>query len=294
MYRVLFILKSNIKKLMDTDFYTKNALKCSKVTTLNYSTSFSLGVWMLKKRFRPAIYAIYGFVRFADEIVDTFHNQDQKKLLDRFREDTYKAIKTGFSINPVLQSFQWAVNKYNIKHDLIDAFLYSMELDLYKNSYNREEYHTYIYGSAEVVGLMCLRVFYENDNQGYEELVKPARKLGEAFQKVNFLRDMLSDYHERGRVYFPEVDFTQFNKNTKKEIEMEIKEDFNQAYIGIKKLNRPSRLGVFLAYSYYLKLLEKIQTAPPDKLLEKRFRISNFKKSILLIRCYLQHKLNLI
>jgi phytoene/squalene synthetase len=276
------------------EFYTQNALHCSKKTTLNYSTSFSLGVWMLKKRFRPAIYAIYGFVRFADEIVDTFHKQDQRKLLEKFKEDTYQSIKSGFSINPILHSFQWAVNKYQIDHELIDAFLYSMELDLYKNTYNREEYHKYIYGSAEGVGLMCLRVFYENDDNGYRKLVTPARKLGEAFQKVNFLRDMLSDYHERGRVYFPDVDFKNFNQQVKKDIESEIKQDFDEAYLGIKKLNKPSRLGVFLAYSYYLKLLKKIQSAPPDKLLEKRFRISNFKKSMLLIRCYMQHQLNLV
>ncbi len=276
------------------DFYTLNALKCSKTTTLNYSTSFSMGVWMLQKRFRPAIYAIYGFVRFADEIVDTFHNQDQKKLLKQFKEDTYQSIEKQFSTNPILHSFQWAVNKYKIDHELINAFLYSMELDLYKNTYTRDEYHQYIYGSAEVVGLMCLRVFYEGDDESYKKLVHPARKLGEAFQKVNFLRDMLSDYHERGRVYFPEVDFEQFDQKMKQEIEDEIDNDFAEAYKGIKMLNKESRLGVYVAYSYYLKLLKKIRTAPPDKLLEKRFRVPNSTKIFILAKCYLKHKMNTV
>ncbi|MFP4288562.1 MAG: phytoene/squalene synthase family protein [Bacteroidales bacterium] len=276
------------------DFYTLNALKCSKTTTLNYSTSFSMGVWMLQKQFRPAIYAIYGFVRFADEIVDTFHTQDQKELLNQFKNDTYDAIEKQFSTNPILHSFQWAVNKYRIDHELIDAFLYSMELDLYKNTYNREEYHQYIYGSAEVVGLMCLRVFYEGNDQGYQNLVHPARKLGEAFQKVNFLRDMLSDYHERGRVYFPEVDFKNFDQKMKQDIEDEIDNDFAEAYKGIKKLNKESRLGVYVAYSYYLKLLKKIRTAPPDKLLEKRFRVPNSTKIFLLVKCFAKHKINAV
>ena len=274
------------------DFYTRNALECSKRTTLNYSTSFSMGVWMLKKRFRPAIYAIYGFVRFADEIVDTFHDQDKKKLLFRFTEDTYDAIERGFSTNPILHSFQWAVNKYKIERDHIDAFLYSMELDLYKDRYNREEYHRYIYGSAEVIGLMCLRVFYHGDDEVYRNLIHPARKLGEAFQKVNFLRDMLSDYHDRGRVYFPEVDFENFDVSMKKDIKVEIDQDFREAYAGIKLLRKDVRLGVFLAYSYYLKLLKKIREAEPDALMEKRFRIPNTRKFALLVRCYLQNAFN--
>ncbi|MFW5757478.1 MAG: phytoene/squalene synthase family protein [Bacteroidota bacterium] len=276
------------------DFYTINALKCSKTTTLNYSTSFSMGVWMLQRQVRPAIYAIYGFVRFADEIVDTFHNLDQKELLKQFKKDTYQAIENQFSTNPILHSFQWAVNKYKIDYELIDAFLYSMELDLYKNTYNREDYHKYIYGSAEVVGLMCLRVFYEGNNQGYQKLVHPARKLGEAFQKVNFLRDMLSDYHDRGRVYFPEVDFKNFDQKMKQAIEDEIDNDFADAYKGIRKLNKESRLGVYVAYSYYLKLLKKIRTAPPDKLLEKRFRVPNSTKVLILVKCFIKHKFNAV
>lgn len=276
------------------DFYTLNALKISKTTTINYSTSFSMGVWMLNTRYRPAIYAIYGFVRFADEIVDTFHDQDQKNLLKNFSEETYIAIEQGFSTNPILHSFQWAVNRYKIEKKHIDAFLYSMELDLYKDRYNRKEYHQYIYGSAEVIGLMCLRVFYDGDDQNYEKLKHPARKLGEAFQKVNFLRDMLSDYHDRGRVYFPEVNFDNFNDQMKKDIEEEIRQDFKEAYTGIRELRKDIRLGVYLAYQYYLKLLEKIAKAQPDNLLEKRFRISNGRKFMLLGRCYLKNSLNTV
>ncbi len=276
------------------DIYTRNALKCSETTTLNYSTSFSMGVWMLQKKFRPAIYAIYGFVRFADEIVDTFHEKDQKRLLDEFRELTNKAIKEKFSTNPILHSFQWAVNTYNIEKEHIDAFLYSMELDLHKYRYNREEYQRYIYGSAEVIGLMCLRVFYHKDHESYQKLITPARKLGEAFQKVNFLRDMLSDYNERGRVYFPEVNFENFNIDMKKTVEREIEQDFTEAYDGIKELRKDIRLGVYLAYSYYLKLLKKIKKAEPDSLLEKRFRVSNARKVALLTRCGIQHSLNIL
>lgn len=276
------------------DLYTRNALKCSKTTTMNYSTSFSLGVRMLRKEFRPAIFAIYGFVRFADEIVDTFHDKNQKEILEQFRKHTYDAIQMKFSTNPILHSFQWAVNKYNIEHQHIEAFLYSMELDLHKNHYNREEYHRYIYGSAEVVGLMCLRVFYSQDEENYQKLVFPARKLGEAFQKVNFLRDMLSDYHDRGRVYFPKVDFDSFDMRVKQEIEVEIEQDFREAYKGIKLLQKDVRLGVYLAYNYYLHLLKKIRKAPPDSLLEQRFRVSNTRKMMLLAKCYTQNKVNAV
>jgi 15-cis-phytoene synthase len=276
------------------DLYTKNALKISKTTTLNYSTSFSMGVWMLEKKLRPAIYAIYGFVRFVDEIVDTFHQQDQKAILKSFEKETYEAIEKGFSTNPILHSFQWAVNHYKIEREHIEAFLYSMELDLHKTRYNREEYHRYIYGSAEVIGLMCLRVFYDGDDVNYEKLKQPARKLGEAFQKVNFLRDMLSDYHERGRVYFPEVNFDRFDIQMKKDIEAEIRMDFDEAYKGIKLLRKDIRLGVYLAYHYYLKLLAKIEKARPDDLLEKRFRIPNSRKFMLLGRCYVQNSLGVV
>jgi 15-cis-phytoene synthase len=276
------------------DLYTRNALQCSEVTTKNYSTSFSLGVWLLRKKYRPAIYAIYGFVRFADEIVDTFHDQDKRALLERFRKETFEAIEKEMSPNPILHSFQWVVNRYKIGHDLIEAFLKSMDMDLYKTTFNRAEYQEYIYGSAEVVGLMCLRVFYEGDDAGYESLVPPARKLGEAFQKVNFLRDMQSDFEERGRVYFPNVDYNTFSEKEKLEIEEELRADFADALPGIKNLKKDVRLGVFLAYRYYLELLRKIEPASPQSLTSQRFRVSDNKKLHLLVSCWLKHHLNRI
>ncbi|MBW6499046.1 MAG: phytoene/squalene synthase family protein [Bacteroidales bacterium] len=276
------------------DLYTSNALQCSEVTTKNYSTSFSLGVWLLRKKYRPAIYAIYGFVRFADEIVDTFHDQDKRALLERFRKETFDAIEKEMSPNPILHSFQWAVNRYKIGHDLIEAFLKSMDMDLYKKTFNRAEYQEYIYGSAEVVGLMCLRVFYDGDGAGYEKLVPPARKLGEAFQKVNFLRDMQSDYEERGRVYFPNVDYNTFSEKEKLEIEEELRADFAESLPGIKGLKKDVRLGVFLAYRYYLELLRKIEPASPQSLTSQRFRVSDGKKMQLLLSCWFKHHLNAI
>jgi phytoene/squalene synthetase len=276
------------------DLYTSNALQCSEVTTKNYSTSFSLGVWLLRKKYRPAIYAIYGFVRFADEIVDTFHDQDKRALLERFRKETFEAIEKEMSPNPILHSFQWAVNRYKIGHDLIEAFLKSMDMDLYKTTFNRAEYQEYIYGSAEVVGLMCLRVFYDGEDAEYESLVPPARKLGEAFQKVNFLRDMQSDYEERGRVYFPNVDYNTFSEKEKREIEEELKADFDASLSGIKGLKKDVRLGVFLAYRYYLELLRKIEPASPQSLTSQRFRVSDGKKMQLLVSCWLKHHLNRI
>jgi 15-cis-phytoene synthase len=276
------------------DLYTANSLQCSEVTTKNYSTSFSLGIRSLRKEFRPAIYAIYGFVRFADEIVDTFHEHDKKKLLDDFRAQTYEAIEQQISTNPVLHSFQWAVKKYHIDHDLIDAFLYSMEMDLHKTTFSREEYQRYIYGSAEVVGLMCLRVFCFGDDDRYKRLLAPARKLGEAFQKVNFLRDMHSDNHERGRVYFPGVDFDRFDDDAKQKIEEEIHQDFMQAYLGIKELPRDVRLGVFLAYNYYLELLKKIRRANAEKLLKTRFSVPNSRKLTLLAESLFRNTFNMV
>jgi phytoene synthase len=220
------------------DLYTKNALQCSKKTTRNYSTSFSLGIRLLKKEFRNPVYGIYGFVRFADEIVDTFHNHDKAALLKTFREDTHKAIDTGVSTNPILHSFQYIVNKYNIEKEVIDAFLDSMEMDLSYETYNNEMFQKYIYGSAEVVGLMCLRIFTNGDNDAYESLKAPARKLGEAFQKINFLRDIKSDYIERKRSYFPHINPETFSDAEKVRIEEDIEKDFNEAYLGIKKLKR--------------------------------------------------------
>ena len=275
------------------DLYTKNALELSKLTTRNYSTSFSMGVGILGREFRMPIYAIYGFVRVADEIVDTFHNHDKEKMLARFREETFEAIEKGISTNPILQSFQWAVNTYRIGHDLIGAFLDSMEMDLTKKEYTAEEFKKYVYGSAEVVGLMCLRVFYKDDDAAYESLIYPARKLGEAFQKINFLRDIRSDYLERGRFYFPGVDMEAFTDKSKRMIEDDIRFDFDEAYKGIERLNGGAKLGVLVSYTYYLKLFKKIRKTSADKVFSKRYRISNFRKLWLLFSLWLRCKLNL-
>lgn len=272
------------------DLYTRNALECSEITTKNYSTSFSMGVRLLDSKFRRPIYAIYGFVRFADEIVDTFHDHDKARLLREFRNQTCEAIETRMSTNPILHSYQWVVNAYGIDRALIDAFLKSMEMDLEKKTFTLEEYQEYIYGSAEVVGLMCLRVFYANQDEEYKRLLPAARKLGEAFQKVNFLRDMRADLKERGRVYFPEVDFNSFDRDAKDRIEKEIWEDFQGAFPGIKTLNKDARLGVYLAYRYYLELLKKIQAESPENLQETRFSVSNQKKLMLLAKAYLRNK----
>lgn len=276
------------------DIYTKNALQCSKNTTLNYSTYFALGVSLLAKRLRNPIYSIYGFVRFADEIVDTFQEYNKKDLFHRFRQDTYRAIEEKISTNPILHSFQWVVHKYQIETEIIDAFLDSMEMDLTYDTYNRKTFQEYIYGSAEVVGLMCLKVFTEGNNEEYEQLKTPARKLGEAFQKINFLRDIQSDFKDRARSYFPQIDPTSFNDRDKMEIEKDIDLDFQEAYIGIRKLSKESRLGVFLAYTYYMKLFIKIQHTKAENLMKKRYRISNTYKIILLIQGYLKHKMNII
>jgi phytoene/squalene synthetase len=265
------------------DLYLKNALQISKDTTKNYSTSFSLGVGLLGKEIRDAIYGIYGYVRFADEIVDTFYDQDQQALLEDFRQETYRAIESGLSTNPIIHSFQWVVNTYKLDHNLIDAFLTSMAMDLSKKQYDEEAYKTYIYGSAEVVGLMCLKVFCKGNNEQYCSLIQPARKLGEAFQKVNFLRDMESDYELRGRTYFPRVDFSAFTTENKRLIEKDIDNDFHIALQGIVELPRNARFGVYLAYKYYLALLRKIHRTPAEKILYARIRIPNYRKILILI-----------
>lgn len=276
------------------DLYTQTAFDCSKLITKTYSTSFSLGIRTLHKRYHEPIYAIYGFVRYADEIVDTFHNHDKKELLQRFKTDTYKSIEEKISLNPVLHSFQKVVNQYQIDHDLIEAFLVSMEMDLSKTDYADPEYKKYIYGSAEVVGLMCLKVFCDGNNKQYQDLLTPAKHLGSAFQKVNFLRDIKSDYDERGRVYFPGIDFRSFSREEKKEIELDIKDEFDKALIGIKKLPKGVRAGVYLAYIYYSVLFKKIIRLSPERIKSERIRIPNFKKFLLLIKSYLLHKLNFI
>lgn len=275
------------------DLYTHNALHLSKLTTKNYSTSFSLGVSLLQKEYRLPIYGIYGFVRVADEIVDTFHDQNKQRKLNEFRKDTFQSIEDGMSTNPILHAFQWVVNEYGIDARLIDAFLVSMEMDLSKKEYTAEEFKKYVYGSAEVIGLMCLRVFYKNQDDAYEALIHPARKLGEAFQKINFLRDIQSDYQERGRFYFPGIDMDSFNNENKKIIEEDIKKDFDEAYKGVKQLNRPSKLGVLVSYTYYIKLFEKIRKTDASNIFQKRYRIPNFRKFLILVRCAIEVKLGL-
>jgi phytoene/squalene synthetase len=277
------------------DLYTHNALVCSEATTRNYSTSFSMGVRILSARFRKPIYAIYGFVRFADEIVDTFHEQDKKELLNQFEKEAFDAIEKKFSSNPILHSFQWVVNTYGIEHDLIRSFLKSMKMDLCKSSKNftRARYSNYIYGSAEVVGLMCLRVF-TRDESSYHDLVLPARKLGEAFQKVNFLRDIKSDAEERGRFYFPNTDFDNFDNIAKKEIEREIQADFDESLDGIRRLDKDSRIGVYLAYIYYQRLFDKIKRTDAKILASRRFRISNLHKFRLLVASIIKVRLGMV
>ncbi|VXD18215.1 Phytoene synthase [Marinoscillum sp. 108] len=276
------------------DLYTHTALQCSKVITRNYSTSFTLGIQTLHKKFHMPIYAIYGFVRYADEIVDTFHDFDKAQLLARFKMDTYQAIDEKISLNPVLHSFQLVVNQYHIGHDLIEAFLHSMEMDLQGESYNQAGYEEYIYGSAEVVGLMCLRVFCDGDGAEYDRLQPSAKHLGAAFQKVNFLRDIKSDFKERGRIYFPGVDFSNFSQEDKKKIETDIEQDFKAALIGIRQLPPPARAGVYLAYIYYLQLFKKIRKLSASRILSERIRVPDFQKMVLLSKTLLMHRLKLL
>lgn len=276
------------------DLYSKTCLECSQLITQRYSTSFSMGIRVFDPKFRAPIYAIYGFVRFADEIVDTFHEYPKKELLDRFREETYRAIEERISLNPVLQAFQETVNRYGIEQGLIDAFLDSMEMDLYHYSYEDHMYNKYIYGSAEVVGLMCLRVFCEGDEAMYQKLVAPARALGAAFQKINFLRDIKSDYDDRGRVYFPGVDFAQFSNEEKRKIEADIRKDFDFAYTGIVQLPKGVRFGVYLAYVYYINLFKSIMKVPAHQVMKKRIRVNDRKKVMLLFSSALRSSLNML
>lgn len=276
------------------DLFTKTTLECSKLITEHYSTSFTLGIKTLDKRFHLPIYAIYGFVRYADEIVDTFHGFDKKMLLSRFKSDAYVAIEEGVSLNPVLHSFQLMVNKYQIDHDLIEAFLHSMEMDLYFADYNQEGYEAYIYGSAEVVGLMCLRIFCEGDTQMYDRLKDDAKRLGAAFQKVNFLRDIKSDFKERGRTYFPNVDFENFTLIDKQAIEDDIQADFDAALRGILALPNGAKGGVYLAYKYYLRLFDKIKNCPASKIQNERIRVPDIQKMALLASTYFKLRLNVL
>lgn len=267
--------------------YNDVSYEISKIVTCTYSTSFSSAVSFLDREKRKAIYSIYGFVRLADEIVDTFHNYDKPALLKEFENDYYRAFKNGISLNPILHSFQNTVKKYNIDDDLIQAFLGSMKADLVKNgSYDRAEMDEYIYGSAEVVGLMCLNVFTGGDKHIYEDLKYPAMKLGSAFQKVNFLRDLKNDIHYLNRSYFPELASGKFGDEMKNRIIRDIEADFSSALPGIKKLPRGSKLPVLVAYYYYLGLLRRIKRTSSEKLLEKRISVPDIKKLVLLVKAW--------
>lgn len=274
--------------------YNEVCSNASEYTTKRYSTSFSLGTRFLAKRFREPIYNIYGFVRFADEIVDTFLEHDRERLLRKFRMDVRDAIQDRISLNPILHSFQRVYHQYGLTWDLVDTFLNSMEMDLDDRVYDRESYDQYILGSAEVVGLMCLRVFVEGDGYKYEKLKPQAMKLGAAFQKINFLRDLHDDNVELGRMYFPGLDLKQFDVDAKRRIEREIEEDFAEGYLGILGLPKDSRFGVFVAYQYYSSLLEKIRKMPPSTIKHKRVRIPNAVKYALFAKCYVKHQFNLI
>lgn len=267
---------------------------CSRITTEEYSTSFSSAIRLLHKDLRDPIYNIYGFVRFADEIVDTFHDHDKDSLLKRFKNDTYQAIAEGISLNPILHSFQLTVNQYKIDHDLIEAFFHSMEMDLNKQQYDQSRYQEYIYGSAEVVGLMCLFIFCEGNKEEYGKLKPHAQSLGAAFQKVNFIRDVKADYDSLDRTYFPEVDFRNFTNRCKEKIEEDIAADFEHAYEGILMLPWKARFGVYVAYKYYLSLFRKIRKTEPERILEQRIRIPNYHKALILVRAGVKNQLKLI
>lgn len=266
----------------------------SLLTTKRYSTSFSMGISFLHKELRKPIYAIYGFVRFADEIVDSFHGFEKEELLADFKRQTYESIDKGISLNPILNSFQWAVNTYRIPRELIDTFLSSMEMDLEKHEYDKDKYELYILGSAEVVGLMCLKIFVRGNEEEYERLKPLAMKLGSAFQKINFLRDLKADYQELGRTYFPGIDLNEFNSTVKKQIEEDIEIDFQLGYEGIKQLPKNARFGVYMAYIYYYKLFKKIKSTTPQVILTERVRIPNNRKYGLFVTSYVKHNLNLI
>ncbi|MFO0321312.1 MAG: phytoene/squalene synthase family protein [Bacteroidota bacterium] len=268
--------------------------KASKMVANNYSTSFSLGIRFLNKNFQDAIYGIYGFVRFADEIVDSFHDYNKKELLDEFKADTFKAIERGISLNPILNSFQFVVNKYQIEFHLIEKFLNSMEMDLHKKSYDDAAYKEYILGSAEVVGLMCLKVFVKGNQELYVNLTPYAMSLGSAFQKINFLRDLHADYLGMGRVYFPNIEFNALNPQTKSALEADIELDFNKGLEGIKLLPKDSRFGVYVAYIYYKKLFYKIKSLHPERIMDERIRIPNSQKMVLFASSYVRHSLNLL
>lgn len=271
------------------------ARHCSKHVTKSYSTSFSSATKLLAPRIRQDIYNIYGFVRFADEIVDTFHDYNKELLFDDFERQLYEAIAHKISLNPILNAFQETVHKYNIPEDLYQAFMSSMRKDLYKHTYKTvEEYEQYIYGSADVVGLMCLKVFVKGDNALYHKLKHDAKKLGSAFQKVNFLRDLKADHEDLNRTYFPNVNLEQLDESTKMRIIQEIEDDFTAGLRGITQLPVEAKLGVYTAYVYYLKLLHKLKNTPSLQIKSTRIRVNDYQKVGLLAQSYLSCRLNLI
>ena len=279
-----------MKALFDTVSYS-----CSKIVTQTYSTSFSLARKMLYKSIRNDIYNIYGFVRFADEIVDTFHDYDKESLFNKFNDDLELSLKNKISLNPILNSFQYTFHKYGINKDLVDAFMKSMRADLHKTNYlTQEEYKAYIYGSADVVGLMCLKVFVKGDEEKYEELKDTAMALGSAFQKVNFLRDLKADFEGLERTYFPNTDLNNLDEISKQSIIDDIERDFEKGLSGIKKLPIEAKFGVFMAYRYYRQLLNKLKKTPALKIKNSRIRVSNPKKIELLMRSYVKYQLNLM
>jgi len=279
-----------MKELFDSVSY-----ECSKIVTNSYSTSFSLATRMLSSSIRTHIYNIYGFVRFADEIVDSFHSYNKMELFNRFEESLYLSIKNKISLNPILNSFQMTVNLYHIDIDYIKSFMNSMRWDLSKKTYKTEkEYKDYIYGSADVVGLMCLKVFVKGDKRLFEKLKKPAMHLGSAFQKVNFLRDLKSDTENLNRLYFPDVNIDSFDENSKSKIINEIKEDFKQGKTGIFQLPNESKFGVYTAYKYYLRLLKKLKKTPSTEIKSKRIRVANYQKADVLARSFIRYQFNLL
>ncbi len=287
-YKYIFIISF-------MDLYHRSSLKVSRLITKAYSTSFYFSTRLMEKEMRDAIFAIYGFVRYADEIVDTFHQFDKKYLLDKFEADMKEAVATKISLNPILNAFQQVVNCYKVPMDLVDSFMYSMRMDLNKTIYNtKEETEEYIYGSAAVVGLMCLRVFSWRNPEKLDNLKHPAMMLGSAFQKVNFLRDLKSDFEELNRSYFSETPVSEWNEQTKASIIDEIDDEFKQAFVGIKQLPGRSKFAVLTAYYYYLDLLKKIKREPLDKLKSERIRVSNLRKTILMGRAAIEYKLKLV
>ncbi len=279
---------------MTVEAFHKVSSDCSKAVTLHYSTSFSSAIKLLHADLRIPIFNIYGFVRLADEIVDTFHGHDKPKLLQQCKDQTFDAIAQGISLNPLLDAFQQTVNQYRIDHDLIHAFFKSMESDLTENKYDRQGYEEYIYGSAEVVGLMCLYVFCEGAQELYDRLRSSARALGAAFQKVNFLRDIKADFNDLSRMYFPGCNFHNFTASDKLQIERDIEQDFEQAYEGILQLPIKARFGVYVAYKYYYSLFRKIKSTEPAHIMQKRIRIANHHKAYIVLRASVKNGLRLI